>query len=215
MAKAGKIRAILSILTVAAVAMWVTLGYAQDSADQAGANGSANTGDAASNGQEADDAEQSSEEVMQQLLEQREDRQVRPTDDAGDGAGRDTEKESVDMPAAGVEADTSVLGIAPGSGEASPTLHREGEVIVNRRGRLARAKDSNRLMFVFDSDKKASPEAPMILQACRTLETMEKIVRKRGESVPFIISGQVHTYRNQNYLMPTMMKIAEDRGNLK
>jgi hypothetical protein len=118
------------------------------------------------------------------------------------------------MPPAGVESNESVLGVAPGQQKEQPELLREGEFIVNRRGHLARAKDSSRLLFVFEADKKSTPERPMILQACRTLESMEQIVQQRGESVNFIVSGQVHTYRGRNYLLPTMMKIAEGRDNL-
>jgi len=159
--------------------------------------------------------EASSEQVMQQLLKQREPQAVEPSDAEASNNDNNQPTEQVEMPAAGVKADQSVLGVAPSSGEDQPDLLREGEFIVNRRGHLARAKDSNRLLFVFDSDKKSTPEAPMVLQACRTLETMEKIVEKRGESVSFIISGQVHAYRNQNYLMPTMMKIAQRDDNLQ
>jgi hypothetical protein len=221
------IRTIVSIgVLLSAVGLVVSLGHAQDGGDEgdrpaseAQANGSASTAGSADDqagdqGTQPDAAGDSSEAVMQQLLKQREQPSVEPTDPQAEQGG-DGQTPQVDMPAAGVEADPSVLGVAPSSGEGEPTLRREGEFIVNRRGHLARAKDSNRLLFVFSADKQSSPEAPMILQACRTLETMEKIVQKRGESVPFIISGQVHTYRNQNYLMPTMMKIAEQGGNLK
>ena len=181
-----------------------------------GGSGGASNGGADANGNGGNANTPSSEQVMEQLLKQRDAQSVEPTESAGEqGDDQPRPDESVDMPAAGVKSDQSVLGVAPEQNKGQPTLKREGAFIVNRRGHLARAKESNRLMFVFDADKKESPEPPMVLQACRTLETMEKIVQKRGESVDFIISGQVHTYRNQNYLMPTMMKIAENSGNLK
>ena len=55
----------------------------------------------------------------------------------------------------------------------------------------------------------------MILQACQLLQTMEDIVQQRGDTVVFLISGQIHTYRGANYLLPTMMKLAIDQGNLQ
>lgn len=120
--------------------------------------------------------------------------------------------ESVISPAASVDIDPAVLGIAPG--EDPPPLVREGEFIVNRRGRLVRSPESGHRLFVFESDARPTPELPMILQPCQLLQTMEDTVDRRGESTVFILSGQVHAYRGANYLLPTMMKIAVDSGNL-
>ena len=40
------------------------------------------------------------------------------------------------------------------------------------------------------------------------LESMEDLVRERGENILFILSGQITTYHGANYVMPTMMKLA-------
>ena len=111
-----------------------------------------------------------------------------------------------------MDIDPAVLGVAPG--EDPPPLRREGEFIVNRRGRLVRSSEGGHLLFVFESDTQAAPELPMILQACQLLEAMEETVQRRGDMTVFILSGQVHAYRGANYLLPTMMKIAVDKGNL-
>ena len=111
-----------------------------------------------------------------------------------------------------VDIDPSVLGIAPG--DEPPPLRREGEFIVNRRGRMIRSPESGHLLFVLESDSEHNPELPLVLQACQLLETMEDTVDRRGDTTVFILSGQVHTYRGANYLLPTMMKIAVDTGNL-
>ena len=118
----------------------------------------------------------------------------------------------VGAPASRVDIDPAVLGIAPG--EDPPPLRREGEFVVNRRGRLIRSSDGGYLLFVFESDTQHAPELPMVIQACQLLETMENIVEKRGDSTVFILTGQVNTYHGANYLLPTMMKIAFDKGNL-
>ncbi len=118
----------------------------------------------------------------------------------------------VSVPPAPLEIDPAIIGVAPG--EDMPPLRREGEFIVNRRGRLIHAAGGQQL-FVFEADGKGSPELPMIIQPCRRLEDMERIVSQRGDDVVFILSGQVHTYRGANYLLPTMMKIAFPKGNLE
>jgi len=115
-------------------------------------------------------------------------------------------------PAASVDIDPAVLGIAPG--DDPPPLRREGEFIVNRRGRLIQSAQGGHRLFVFESDAMENPELPMVLQACQLLEAMEDTVQRRGDATVFILSGQINTYRGANYLLPTMMKIAVDKGNL-
>ncbi len=106
------------------------------------------------------------------------------------------------------------LGTAPGVGEAD--LKREGQFVVLRRGRMMRATGgASPWLFVFDADRNNLDDPPMYLMPCRMLEDMEQIVEDRGEAVPFIISGQVFVYKNANYLLPTLMKLAPDRGNLE
>ncbi len=146
--------------------------------------------------------------AMQDLLGLREAAPViEPIDRNAAGPGTE-----VIAPAAGVDIDPAVLGVAPG--EDPPPLVREGEFIVNRRGWLIRSAQTGQRLFVFESDARPTPELPMILQPCQLLQTMEDTVDRRGEATVFILSGQVHAYRGANYLLPTMMKIAVDSGNL-
>lgn len=146
--------------------------------------------------------------TMEDLLGSREAAPViEPIDRNATGPGVD-----VISPAASVDIDPAVLGIAPG--EDPPPLVREGEFIVNRRGRLIRSPETGQRLYVFESDARPTPELPMILQPCQLLQTMEDTVDRRGEATTFILSGQVHAYRGANYLLPTMMKIAVDSGNL-
>lgn len=150
--------------------------------------------------------EPSADQTMQELMQQR---AAPPADTATDDGPSDNDDA---MPAMRVDIDPEVLGVAPG--EPQPTLRREGEFIVNRVGRLRRSSESGRMLFVFDADDKDSPEPPMILQACRLLETMENLVQERGGQVTFKISGQVHTYRGANYLLPTMMRLEMDQRSI-
>ncbi|MCE9590601.1 MAG: hypothetical protein K8S99_08775 [Planctomycetes bacterium] len=106
----------------------------------------------------------------------------------------------------------AVLGTAPG--QPKPKMRREGEFVVNRKGRLIHPGGGQSL-FLFDADSENAAEAPLPLLPCQMLQNMEDMVRERGDSVTFIISGQITLYRNTNFLMPTMMKLAVDRGNLQ
>ncbi|MCC6581282.1 MAG: hypothetical protein IT440_12675 [Phycisphaeraceae bacterium] len=108
--------------------------------------------------------------------------------------------------------DPRVVGVAPGM--AKPKLRREGEFVVNRRGRLLRATDGVHLLFVFDADTTAGEDPPMILVPCQYLQSMEQFILERGDAIRFQVSGQILTYRGANYLLLTMMKLASDRGNL-
>lgn len=114
---------------------------------------------------------------------------------------------------AGGAIDPLLLGLDPDQPQAE--LKDEGQFVTARTGRLVRSADGSHALFVFDADQAGSPEPPMILHACKLLETMEKTVLKQGDDVPFVISGQVFVYRGANYLLPTIVKREFDRGNLK
>ena len=110
--------------------------------------------------------------------------------------------------------DARVIGVPPDA--APPKLRREGEFVLNRRGRLLRSTGTAMAyLFVFEADDEGKPEPPMFILPCQRLESMESLVREQGDKVLFELSGQVFTYRGANYLMPTMMKLAIDRGNLQ
>lgn len=115
------------------------------------------------------------------------------------------------VPSVRIATDPNVIGSAPN--EKKPPLRREGEFIIDRKGRLVRSGDGASMVFVFDADEKGNPEPPMVIMPCRMLQNMEDLVRERGDSIAFKLSGQVYTYRGANYLLPTMMKLAVDKDN--
>ncbi|MEX0654918.1 MAG: hypothetical protein WD534_15590 [Phycisphaeraceae bacterium] len=110
-------------------------------------------------------------------------------------------------------APAAVRGTAPNV--ASMAVRDEGALIVQRRGRLTRSRDGAHVLFTFAADDRDSPEPPMIVQSCQLLRAMEDVVQQRGDQVVFVVSGQVQSYHGANYLLPTMMRIAPDRGNLQ
>lgn len=102
--------------------------------------------------------------------------------------------------------DPAVIGTAPGG--TLPTLQREGDFVISRRGRLIRSSDSNHRLFLFEADDRQSPDPPMVLLPCQKLETMENFAEERGDTIVFVLTGQITTYRGVNYILPTMIKPA-------
>ncbi|MEX0886186.1 MAG: hypothetical protein WD009_07075 [Phycisphaeraceae bacterium] len=95
------------------------------------------------------------------------------------------------------------------------SLLDEGELIMQRRGRIARSRDGAEAVFVFDADAQHSPEPPLRLLPCQLLATMEDTATQRGGSTIFVVSGQVYTYRGTNYLLPTNMRVAQAYGHIE
>lgn len=184
----------------------VAVSTAQDSAPAAPPAPSASEGSAAAPAPTATPAEApqpSAEEVLNELLQRRSENPLIeparpvPSTTTTDGPIRATP-----------------VGTAPGV--ANARLLREGQFIITRRARLIRATGGlTPWTLSFEADKDGMEDPPMFLMPCRTLEDMEKIAAERGEGVSFIISGQVFVYRGANYLLPTLMKLAPDRTNLK
>lgn len=112
-----------------------------------------------------------------------------------------------------VGVDPNIIGTAPGT--KASKLRREGEFIISRKGRLVRSEDGLHTLFVFDADSQTISEPPMAVVPCQMLQSMEDLLGQRGEQIRFIVSGQILVYRGVNYVLPTMMTLAEDRGNLQ
>lgn len=98
-------------------------------------------------------------------------------------------------------------------GRALPT-RRDGEFLVKRAGRMQRSRDGRDALFVFLADDPDSPEPPMVLLPCQLTQRMEQTVTQLGEEVVMLVSGRVHLYRGKNYLLPTILQIQVQRGNL-
>mgnify|MGYP006290296309 CR=1 FL=1 len=106
----------------------------------------------------------------------------------------------------------AVIGVAPGGRK--PELRREGEYVINRRGRVVRSPAGNQMIFVFEADGKESADPPMIIHPCRNLQIIEDMIAERGDRLVFVVTGQVFAYRGVNYLLPTSFRQVHARGNL-
>jgi hypothetical protein len=154
----------------------------------------------------------SAEDVMKNLIEQiKQNPLIEPSGTQPAGQSPATLPQGQQPARTGV--DPNVIGVAPGS--PAPKLRREGEFVIARKGRLVRSSDGLHTLFVFEADSEKSPEAPMALLPCQMLQSMEDLVGQRGDQLKFVLSGQILVYRGANYLLPTMMTLAEDRGNLQ
>ncbi len=98
-----------------------------------------------------------------------------------------------------------------------PGLRREGEFLKARRARLER-ESATRWRLVFDNDaaEPSKQDAPLRPLPCMTLERMENVAQRFGESVPLIVSGQVFVYEGENFILPTMLTLDfADVGEIK
>ncbi|MEM9913720.1 MAG: hypothetical protein AAF911_02025 [Planctomycetota bacterium] len=108
----------------------------------------------------------------------------------------------VGVPAAAVDLDASVIGVLPGA--PLPKLRREGEFVIERPGRLLAVDDASYWIFDFDVVPGQPDLRPMIVQRCQRLSSMQDTLDQRdGVDLGFTLTGQVHTYRGVNYLLPT------------
>lgn len=156
--------------------------------------------------QDASDAAPATQQVMQQLLAQAQAPPPAAGGSLGSAAAAPTTADG------GLTTNPAVQGTAPPT--APSKLLAEGQVILNRRGRIIRSPDGFHVLFAFEADSEDVSEAPLILLPCQIRQTMEDLVQERGDTLVFIASGQVYAYRGANYLLPTTMKVAIDRGNL-
>jgi len=117
-----------------------------------------------------------------------------------------------------VPADTAATSeaAAPGTGEESVGLLREGLLLTSRRGRVKRMSDGG-LVFVSDNgpDRPSRADPPLELLPCMNLESIEKLVQRYGDRLELTMSGRVFVHETKNYLLPTLFQIqgAAD-GNL-
>ncbi len=94
------------------------------------------------------------------------------------------------------------------------TLLPEGDLVMNRRGRLVRLAGSDgRFAMVFDNDPNSPGTGPLVVLPCRVLETMEGLAMPRGDEATFRISGRVLVHEGRNYLLPTLAQL-ERPGDL-
>jgi len=139
-------------------------------------------------------------ELIDQLIAERETRPATAAPTARPAI--ETIPRRVGVPAAAVDLDASVIGVLPGA--PLPRLRREGEFVIERPGELLDLDQGSLWVFAFDPMPGQPDLRPMIVQKSQRLASMQDTLDQRKTSdLGFTITGQVHTYRGVNYLLPT------------
>ena len=102
---------------------------------------------------------------------------------------------------------------ATGLVKVSAKVMREGTSITNRRGKISR-DGSGAWLFIFDADASGQSDPPVKLLPCLLLERIEDHARKQGNNAPALLNGVTYVYGGQNYLLPTVFRIPQERRNL-
>jgi len=84
---------------------------------------------------------------------------------------------------------------------AVPSVARlsEGDLIINRTGRLVRDVKTGEEMYVLDSDGKQMVDPPMGVIPCQLLAVIEDATDHGNKAMKFRLSGEVTLYRGRNY----------------
>jgi len=113
-------------------------------------------------------------------------------------------------PEADAEPPPSADGTRAAGGVPQTDLVHEGTVLLARRGTIRRTGDGA-FLFVFDADAEGLADPPMTLLPCLLLERMDRYARQASDDDDVLLSGHVYTYRQQNYLLPTVYRIPRER----
>ncbi|MBI4718125.1 MAG: hypothetical protein HY763_10000 [Planctomycetes bacterium] len=108
----------------------------------------------------------------------------------------------------------AATGLAPVPRKrAGRALLTDGTPLVNRPGRLVR--EGAWWTFVFESDRPEHPEPPLKLLPNKSVELMVQASQRGTAGVVFVVSGEVTSFDDQNYLLARAAMRRVDLGNLR
>lgn len=84
-----------------------------------------------------------------------------------------------------------------------PAAAADGGYLAAHRGRMVRSVDGS---WMFVSDDEARDGLRLTLLPCRMLERLEGIALREGDSTAVTLSGRVHRFRGDGYLLPTLFE---------
>lgn len=93
----------------------------------------------------------------------------------------------------------------PSRPAARTRLLREGSFVTGRHARLAR--EGREWSFVFDPQAGAPVLPAMIVFPGQRLTEMQRLVESRADPISFIITGEVFTYKDRNYILPIVFSV--------
>ena len=96
-------------------------------------------------------------------------------------------------------------GTAPAVDNAAgfPSTTGNGGYLSAQRGRMVRSPDGS---WVFVSDDEGRGGVRLTLLPCRMLERLEGVALREGDSAVVTLSGRVHRYKGDGYLLPTLFE---------
>ena len=90
----------------------------------------------------------------------------------------------------------------------------EGEMVIDRVGRVLYDNVESCWLFTFDADNQSMAEPPVLLHPCQLLEVMASAEMRMSHAPRFRISGQITKYKGQNYMLLRKVLFVIDQDNL-
>lgn len=119
---------------------------------------------------------------------------------------------AIGKPVAPAPASTVPATTRPGVSQNAPATNvlREGSLIIDRTGRIARTADGSQVEFVFDADGQAMRDAPVVILPNLTLMKMEQAAAGVNRDLRFRVTGMVTEYRGRNYVLLDKVVVVPD-----
>ena len=93
-------------------------------------------------------------------------------------------------------------------------LRKDGEMVVDRLGRMQYESGDERWVFIFESDGQSQAAPPLSLHPNLLLEVMERQINRSARQMRFRVSGLVTTYQGREYMLLRKVMMVYDLGNL-
>ncbi len=138
------------------------------------------------------------------LIESLERRPVYNRQRARGGSGQPTAQTQIATEAGGSsQGGSAETGSVDAGRDGTGAAMVDGSYISARRGRMIRSIDGN---WVFVSDNEAGDGLRLTLLPCRMLERLEGIAFREGDSAAVTLSGRVHKFWGDQYILPTLFE---------
>ncbi|MBN1766541.1 MAG: hypothetical protein JW860_14900 [Sedimentisphaerales bacterium] len=92
---------------------------------------------------------------------------------------------------------------------------KDGQMVIDREGRLMYSSQEDRFMFIFEADSPSLQEPPVLLHPNQLLQKMEEMAGVQIlRRVKFRITGQITTYQSKNYMLLNKVLLNYNSNNL-
>ena len=91
---------------------------------------------------------------------------------------------------------------------------RDGDMVIDRIGRIMYDSGNLCWLFVFEADGDSLTEPPIALHPSRLLEVMENKAMHSSKRLRFRVSGEITTFRGATYMLLHKVLLVYEPGNL-